>query len=95
MRARCLYVCGMSTATEMAKLIRSELKTAGIKARCRVTPGATDSIQVFVPTFDARFTDDEQRTIRTMGVDHGLTWVRGLPIDVDRMTDPIEMSFYL
>lgn len=85
----------MNTVTEVAKLIRAELKTAGIKARCRVAPGATDSIQVFVPKFDARFAEDEQRAIRTMAVGHGLTWVRGLPIDVDRMTDPSEMTFYL
>jgi len=83
------------TATEVAKDIRTELKAAGIKASCRVQPGTRNVVQISVPKYGLRFTDDEQRTIRTMAVERGLTWVRGLPIDVDRMTDPHEMNFYL
>jgi hypothetical protein len=83
------------TATETAKVIRAQLKIEGVKARCRVAPGSKDCVQVFVPKFGMTFTDNEQRTIRTIGVNLGLTWVRGLPIDVDRMTDPHGMDFHL
>lgn len=82
-------------ATDVAKTFRAELKTVGIKARCRVVPGTRNAVQIFVPEYGLRFTDDEQRTIRTMAVNLGLTRVRGLPIDVERMTDPHEMNFYL
>jgi hypothetical protein len=83
------------TATELAKSLRAQLKTAGINARCRVAPGSRDIGEVFVPQFSMTFTDHEQRSIRTIAVEHGLTWVRGLPINVDQMTNPHDMNFYL
>ncbi len=52
-------------------------------------------MQVYTPVFDVNFTEDEQRTIRTMAVDMGLTKVYGYPIDPERMTDPRQMDFYL
>ena len=83
-------------AKETAQTIREQLKAANVKAGCRVAPGKRkDCVQVYVPEFTVSFTDDEQRTIRTIAVELGLTWVRGLPIDVDRMTDPFQMNFYL
>ncbi|WP_158881947.1 hypothetical protein [Amycolatopsis anabasis] len=83
------------TAKEVAATIRAELKRLGIKARCRVAPGAKDIVQVYVPKFDQEFTEVEQRAIRSLGVELGLTWVRGLPINVEQMTNPHDMNFYL
>lgn len=83
-------------ATETAKAIREQLKAAGIKAGCRLAPNKRrDCVQVYVPKYGMTFTDDEQRAIRTIAVNLGLTWVRGMPINVDRMTDPHQMNFYL
>jgi hypothetical protein len=85
----------MTNSKAVAATIRHQLKALGIVAKVRMTPGSTDSVQVNAPTFDTRFTEDEQRAIRTTGRDLGLTWVRGLPIDVERMTDPHGCTFYL
>lgn len=83
-------------AKETAQTIREQLKAADVKARCRVAPGERkDCVQVISPAYNAPFSDDDQRTIRTIAVGLGLTWVRGLPINVDRMTDPDQMNFYL
>lgn len=85
----------MSNATATAAQIRAALKAAGIKAKCRVTPGASDSVQVNVPTFEARFTDAEQGVIRRIAVDLGLTFVRSLPIPVDQPTMGLGDTYYL
>jgi hypothetical protein len=61
----------------------------------RITPGSRDSVQVNVPTFEARFTDAEQRTIRQAAGDLGLTHVRRLPIRVDEPTVGMGDTYYL
>lgn len=79
----------------LAKHFRKLLKREGIKARCRILPGSNDAIQVFVPRHDVEFTNEEQRQIRFMAVCNELTLTRGLPINVDQMTDPRGMEFHL
>ncbi|MEV4127086.1 hypothetical protein [Nocardia sp. NPDC049707] len=83
------------TAKDTAAAIRAQLKNQGIKARCRVSPGDKECVQVYTPVFEINFTEDEQRTIRTVAADMGLTKVYGYPIDIERMTDPRQMDFYL
>lgn len=83
------------TAKQVAASLRATLKTAGVRARVRMTPGTSDSVQVNVPTFDARFTDEEQRAIRQAAVELGLTHVRGLSIRVDQATVGMGDTYYL
>lgn len=88
-------------ATATAATVRQALKVAGIAARCRVAPGSRDCVQVFTTQFAGtdgnrlRFTDIDQHTVRSIAIDLGLTWVRGLPIDIDQMTNPFGFDFYL
>lgn len=84
-----------SPARDAAATLRTRVKDAGIRARVRITPGTRDGVQVFVPAFGMTFTDQEQRTVRRIALDMGLTLVQGLPIDVERMTDPRQFDFYL
>ena len=83
---------------EMTAHIRDRIKAAGIKAKVRKldeTPTMGGVIQINVPTYEAEFSEHEQRSIRGLAATNGLTMVRGQPIDVERMTDPKTMSFYL
>lgn len=81
------------TTTQTAAHIRSRIKHAGIKARVRVAPGG-GVVQVIAPTAEARFSDDDQRTIRFIAKCNRMTWVRGLEIDIEQMTNPAEFNFY-
>jgi hypothetical protein len=80
--------------TEMAAHIRHLVKREGIKARVRVTPGYS-SIQVFPPKYEIEFSNEEQRKIRFIADCNKLTLVQGMKIDINRMTDPHGMQFYL
>ena len=72
------------TAKEITASVRGEVKDAGINARVRMAPGDKQSIQVFPPTYEGKFTYDEQKTIRQIAIDHNLTYVYGAPIDVNQ-----------
>ncbi|QYN17495.1 hypothetical protein [Amycolatopsis sp. DSM 110486] len=87
----------INTPTEMAKHFRGRLKHHKIKAHCRVMFGGTldGAIRITAPAYEVTFTEDEQRTIRTIAKVNGMTWVRGMPIDVEQMTDPQEMFFFM
>lgn len=80
---------------EMTAHLRKRIAVAGIQARVRMQESCGCLvIQVFVPAYEINFTEDEQRTIRQIAVVNGLTWVQGVPIDVERMTDPKQFDFY-
>lgn len=79
----------------IAASIRKSLKDAGITAKVRMTPGCSQSVQVNVPTFEARFTDAEQRTIRETAIALGLTHVRGLEIHPELPTMGMGDTYYL
>lgn len=81
---------------EMTAHLRARIAASGIKARVRMAPGAySKSIQVFPPAYEIEFTHDEQRTIRTIAKSNKLTFVCGIEIDIERMTDPHGMEFHL
>lgn len=81
---------------EMVRHIRRRIQVAGIPARVRGQVSCGDEVvQVNTPDPDQRFTDDQQRTIRSIAVANRLTWVRGLPIDVEQMTNPYDFNLYL
>jgi hypothetical protein len=79
--------------TKEAAHIRSRIKHAGIKARVRVAPGG-GSIQVNAPSYEAVFSDEEQRKIRLIAKVNGFTWVRGMEIVLEQMTNPSNFNFY-
>lgn len=79
--------------TQVTAHIRNRVKHAGIKARVRVAPGG-GSIQVFAPAYGVEFSEAEQREIRLIAKCNRLTWVRGMEIDIEQMTNPAEFSFY-
>jgi hypothetical protein len=81
--------------TEMTANIRRCIREAGIKANIRNLPGHDLGIQVYTTGPHVEFTEAEQRQIRQIAVNNGLTAVRGLPIDIERMTDPHSMNFYM
>ena len=84
------------THKEMTAHIRYRVKVAGVKAKVKMAePQIGDrQIRVACPAYDRPFTDDEQRQIRFIAKVNGLTRARGSEIDVERMTDPMEMVFY-
>lgn len=76
------------THARLTKHFRNRLKAAGIKARCKgyVSCG-TKFIQIDVPTFEARFTEDEQRVILTIAKVNGLKLsCMFMDIDENQMT---------
>ena len=79
--------------TQAAAHIRNRIKHAGIPARVRVAPGG-GVVQVIAPAFDVVFSDEDQREIRLIAKCNGFTWVRGLEIDIEQMTNPYEFNFY-
>lgn len=81
------------TATQAAANIRASIKLAGIKASVRVAPGGC-SVQVNAPAYGVWFDEQAQRTIRLIAKSNGFTWVRGMEIDVEQMTNPAEFCFY-
>jgi hypothetical protein len=83
------------TAKETAAKIRATLKDQGIRARVRIAPGSKTEVQVYAIAHGVEFSEDHQRAIRTLGVSMGLTWVRGLPIVIEQMTNPFNFNFYL
>lgn len=87
------YRDGLATPADWAAHIRHRIKHEGIKARVRIAP-SRESIQVFVPSPALEFTPAEQRIIRLIAQVNGFTWVRGLPIDIDQMTNPQDFNFY-
>lgn len=76
----------------MTKHLRHRIRVAGIKASVRM--GARNEIRVESPEYGVEFTEDEQRRIRLMARTNGLTHARGLPIDIEQMTNPFDFSFY-
>lgn len=85
----------LSHHTDMTAHLRKLIAKEGIKARVRKTPGCKVSIQVFPVAYGLEFAEAEQRFIRTLAKVNGLTLVRGLEIDVERMTDGHGMSFHI
>lgn len=81
---------------DMTAHIRNRIKVAGIKAKVSMQVSCGSRvIYVRVPRYELSFSDDEQRTIRSIAKANRLTWVRSGEIDVERMTDPQEMWFHL
>lgn len=79
---------------EMTKHIRTVLSVEGITARVRLIPGGKKGMQVFPTSYEAKFSEEEQKKIRTIAKANHLTLVRGIEIVIDRMTDPNGMEFY-
>lgn len=77
---------------EMTAHIRKRIKAAGIKAKVRMWHGG--HIQVNASAYGIEFTEEEQREIRHIAICNKLTWVRDLPIDVNKMTNPHDFNFY-
>jgi hypothetical protein len=80
--------------TDLTKHLRNRIKAAGIKALVHKSKSG-NAIHVWVPNYDVDFSEDQQRTIRQIAVVNRLSWVRGLPIDVEQMTNPKNFVFYL
>jgi hypothetical protein len=81
--------------TPKASTLRTLIKEAGIKARVRVSPG-DDCIQVYTCVYGIDFTEEDQYTIRNIAKNvMDFTWVRGMEIVVDQMTNPHNFNFYV
>ena len=81
---------------ELTATVRKNIKAAGVKARCRkMFICGCEIIQVYTVKHGMEFTHDDQRKIKLIATSHGLTGVRGIKIDVERMTDPQLFEFYL
>ena len=83
----------LSHHTETTAHLRKLIAAEGIKARVRKWDGK-GGIQVFTTAYEISFTEAEQRFIRSAAKANGLTGVRGLEIDVERMTDGHGMVFF-
>jgi hypothetical protein len=81
--------------TEMTAGIRSRVKANGIKARVGKFDNGDPHFRVWPIRNEVLFTEAEQRTILNIAKNNGLTFVRGLEIDVDQITFPNGMVFYM
>ena len=80
---------------EMTAWIRTCIRRHKIKARVRKKTFCGDKIiQVSVPTYDSEFTEQEQREIRQIAIDNGLTWVMSMEINPEQMTNPKAFNFF-
>lgn len=86
----------MLSHKEMTKHIRKRIKIAGIQANVRMQNGAENTriIQVNTTEYGKEFLPNEQREIRHIAKCNNLTWVRGMEIDVEQMTNPDVFNFY-
>lgn len=76
------------THKQMTAHIRARIKVAEIDARVKTHEASGCLwIHVSVPTFDTRFSPEEQRTIQQIAKTNRLTLVQGIEIDVDRVLD--------
>ena len=84
---------------ELTAHIRERIKKAGIKARvCMNYSCGSRVIQVVTPSYESRFTSGEIVRFCTIALANGLTFVRGLPIDLDvqaQLTGATQWDFYL
>lgn len=79
---------------ETTKHLRKRIKVAGIKARVAKYDSCGQAwIRVCVPGPEVRFSEDEQRQIRHIAKCNHLTRACRSEIDVERMTDPMDMHF--
>jgi hypothetical protein len=70
------------THKEITAHLRKRIAVAGIKARVRLYEACGDRyIQVSGATFEAEFSEEEQRTIRQIAKTNGLTFAQGMEID--------------
>lgn len=82
------------TLKSLTKHVRGRIRHEGIKARVRMSLAGCKSIQVDVPEFGLEFTPEQQRKIRIIAQVNRLTWARGLPIDIEQMTNPAHFEFW-
>lgn len=81
---------------EITAHIRKRIKHEKIKARVYMSPtGSAHFIGVCPPAPGIEFSEHEQRTIRHIAKCNRLTWIRGMEIDVERMTNPFGMHFHM
>lgn len=82
---------------EMTQHIRNRIKAAGIKARCKMQDGCSGNrvIYVFAPAYGVEFSEADQRTVRLIAKTNRLTWVQGMEINLEQMTNPNEFHFYM
>jgi hypothetical protein len=81
-----------------AATVREYIKNSGIKAKVRMTPGGYNSIQVYTPTFDSKFTSEEIKQFSTYVKSLGMTLVRKTEINPDHealLTGKDTWEFYL
>lgn len=75
------------THKRLTKHFRNRLKAAGIKAGCRAFVSCgVQYIQINTPTYEALFTEQQQREILTIAKVSGLTLSRGMEINTEQMT---------
>lgn len=84
------------TPKELTISILREIENTNIKARVRLFDSCGSKvIQVYTNSFDAKFSETEQITIKSIAISRGLTFVRGLKIDLNQNTNPQEFNFYI
>ena len=82
------------THKEMTSHIRARVAASGIKARVMMRNYCgVRGIAVVVPAYEIEFTESEQREIRLIAKVNGLTHARGMEIDIERMTHPMQHNF--
>jgi hypothetical protein len=79
---------------EMTKHIRNRVAASGIKARVMMRNYCcVHGITVVTRAYDIEISESEQREIRLIAKANKLTGARGMEIDLDRMTDPMQHNF--
>ena len=82
--------------TNTQQQFRNFFKENNIKAKVRKVSRGKQNLEIMIDTikYGLEFTEEEQFKIRSFAVSIGATWVRNLPIDVNRHTDPYDFNFH-
>ena len=81
---------------EITAQVRKEIKAAGVNALVKMQDSCGSKvIRVDAKAYGVEFSDCDQEKVRGIAISNGLSWVRGLEIEVSQNTNPFNFSFYL
>lgn len=83
----------MMSHKEIVMHIRKRIKREKINAHCSKYESCGYLwVKISGATPEQRFTETEQKTLRTIAKTNGLTRAQGMEIDLERMTDPQQIT---
>lgn len=83
-----------TTTKEASQAVREAMKTLGFKVNVSIVSGSR-AVRVVTKTFEAKFSEEEKRTILMQLHTMGFTGVRGTDLSTFLTCDPNQIEGYL